>query len=225
MLKLQYFGHSMPRADSLEKTLMLGKTEGKRRGGQQRMRWLDSTTNTMDMNLSKLWEIVKYREVWSAKVHGGQKELDTAQWLNNNNIFDCHPFRWWGESVSSYLQLLFYIRKHTHTPWHLWGFKPLSEQAWKQCRLHVMVNIADLYCYDQFAMSLAHTWCLNRTLSSPNNLQVVAIMSISQRGQLWLMEAESPVQVSWLQWGEPGFTASPMWPHSSSSPTKLFLLG
>ena len=79
MLKLQYFGHSMPRADSLEKTLMLGKTEGKRRGGQQRMRWLDSTTNTMDMNLSKLWEIVKDREVWSAKVHGGQKELDTAQ--------------------------------------------------------------------------------------------------------------------------------------------------
>ena len=79
MLKRQYFGNSMPRADSLEKTLTLGKTEGKRRGGQQRMRWLDSTTNTMDMNLSKLWEIVKDREVWSAKVHGGQKEVDTTQ--------------------------------------------------------------------------------------------------------------------------------------------------
>ena len=78
-LKLQYFGHPMQRADSLEKTLTLGKTEGKRRGGQQRMRWLDSTTNTMDMNLSKLWEIVKDREVWSAKVHGGQKEVDTTQ--------------------------------------------------------------------------------------------------------------------------------------------------
>ena len=73
MLKLQYFGHFMPRADSLEKTLMLGKTEGKRRGGQQRMRWLDSTTNTVDMNLSKFREIVKDREVWSVKIHGVTK--------------------------------------------------------------------------------------------------------------------------------------------------------
>ena len=73
MLKLQYFGHLMQRPDSLEKTLMLAKTEGKRRRGQQRMRWLDGITNAMDMNLSQLQEIVKGRKAWHAAVHGVAK--------------------------------------------------------------------------------------------------------------------------------------------------------
>ena len=72
-LKLQYLGHLMRRADLLEETLMLRKTEGRKRSGQQRMRWLDGLTDTMDMNLSKLQEIVKEREAWHAEVHGVAK--------------------------------------------------------------------------------------------------------------------------------------------------------
>ena len=78
-LKLQYFGHLMRRADSFVKTLMLGKIEGMRRRGQQRMKWLDGITHSVDMNLSNLWEMVQDREAWSAAVHGSHKESEMTE--------------------------------------------------------------------------------------------------------------------------------------------------
>ena len=94
-LKLQYFGHVMPRVHSLEKTLMLGKIEGGRRRGRQRMRWLDDVTDSLDVSLSKIWEMVKDRKAWGCCSQWDPKESDTAEQLNNSVRFnsileECH---------------------------------------------------------------------------------------------------------------------------------------